>query len=271
MKDFITSPFVEQMKKTALDMYRLGWDERNSGNISLLLDTDEASEYLDLNNILRSFNIDFDASALAGRIFLVTGTGKYFKNIYDDPETNLGVIRIADDGHTVQLLWGYKDGGSFTSELAAHLMSHAERLLVDGSNRVVMHCHPANIVAMTHVHELNEKAFTHTLWQMCTESILVFPDGVGLLPWMVCGTDEIGRATADKMRDFRIVIWAMHGIYAVGSALDEAFGLVETVDKAAQVYMLTAHLNRINSIKDSELASLAQHFGLNYRKDFLEL
>lgn len=32
-----------------------------------------------------------------------------------------------------------------------------------------MHCHPTNILAMTYVHDLDEAAFTRTLWQMCTE------------------------------------------------------------------------------------------------------
>ena len=63
----------------------------------------------------------------------------------------------------------------------------------------------------------------------------------------------------------------MHGIYGVGKNIDEAFGLIETVEKAAQIYMLTAHLPRINTIKDSELKELAEAFGVNYRKDFLNL
>ena len=53
--------------------------------------------------------------------------------------------------------------------------------------------------------------------------------------------------------------------------MDEAFGLIETVEKAAQLYMLTAHLPRVNTIRDNELAAVADAFGLNYRKDFLNL
>ena len=60
-------------------------------------------------------------------------------------------------------------------------------------------------------------------------------------------------------------------IYGAGNNLDEAFGLIETVEKAAQIYMLTAHLPRINTIKDEELKILAEAFGVNYRKDFLNL
>ena len=172
MKDIFTAPFVGEMRQAAANMYRLGWDERNGGNISYLLDTDEVGEYLDLNKVIRIIPLGFDATAIIGKIFIVTGTGKYFKNVDADPETNLGIVRIASDGQTAELLWGYKDGGKFTSEFPAHLMSHMARLSVDPENRVVMHCHPTYTLAMNFVHELDEKKFTHTLWEMCTECIL---------------------------------------------------------------------------------------------------
>ena len=278
MKDILTAPFVREMCKTASNMYRLGWDERNGGNISYLLKEEEVKEYLDLNKVIRTIplmgvnEVDFDASPLEGKIFIVTGTGKYFKNVEDDPETNLGIVRIGKKGKEVELLWGFADGGRPTSEFPAHMMSHMARLSVDPENRVVMHSHPTNTLAMNYVHELDEKKFTHTLWEMCTECIVVFPDGVGVLPWMLCGTTEIGVATANKMKEFRLVVWAMHGIYGAGKTLDETFGLIETVEKAAQIYMLTAHLPRVNTIKDEDMLKLLELFKVtNYRKDFLDI
>jgi len=271
MKNILTAPFVEEMRKTTANMYRLGWDERNGGNISYLLNAEEVYEYLDKNNVIRTIPLGFDAASIIGCVFIVTGTGKYFKNVNDDPETNLGIVRIAADGKTAELLWGYKDGGKFTSEFPAHLMSHMARLSVDPENRVVMHCHPTYTLAMNYVHELDEKKFTHTLWEMCTECIVVFPDGVGVLPWMLCGTNSIGEATAEKMKEFRLVVWGMHGIYGAGKTMDETFGLIETVEKAAQIYMLTAHLPRVNTIRDDQMVELAEFFGVKYRKDFLNL
>lgn len=272
LKDVKSAPFVKEMCKTTANMYRLGWDERNGGNISYLLNEKEVAEYLDLNKVLRTIPLagvnaaDFDVTPLIGKIFIVTGTGKYFKNVEDDPEANLGIVRVAQNG--IELLWGYNDGGRTTSELPAHLMCHMARLKVDPENRVVMHSHPTHTLAMNYVHELDEKKLTHTLWEMCTECIAVFPDGVGILPWMLCGTDSIGVATAKKMEEFRLVIWAMHGIYGTGKTMDETFGLIETVEKAAQIYMLTAHLPRINTIKDEQMKELAELFKCNYRKDF---
>lgn len=277
MKDIFSAPFLNEMCETTANMYRLGWDERNGGNISYLLNEEEVKEYLDTDKVIREIPLmgvnkaSFDITPLAGKIFIVTGTGKYFKNVKGDPENNLGIVRIKKDGSGTELLWGFKDGGRFTSEFPTHMMSHMARLKVDNENRVVMHSHPTNTLAMNYVHELDEKKFTHTLWEMCTECIVVFPDGIGVLPWMLCGTDEIGIATAKKMEEFRLVIWAMHGIYAAGKTMDETFGLIETVEKAAEIYMLTAHLPRINTIKDEDMLKLAELFKVNCRKDFLNL
>ena len=270
MKDIFTAPFVEEMKKTTANMYRMGWDERNGGNISVLLDSAEVGKYLDLNHVIRTIPTGFDATALIGKIFIVTGTGKYFKNVMDDPETNLGIIRIAEDGTTAELLWGYKDGGKFTSELPAHLMSHIKRLEVNPNNRVIMHTHPTNLLAMTFVHTLDEREFTRTLWRMCTECIVVFPDGVNVLPWMVCGNNEIGEATAEKMATARLVVWALHGIYGAGADLDETFGLIETAEKAAELYLKIAHLPRLNTITDEQLHLLEERFGMKAREGWLD-
>lgn len=277
MKNITDAPFLKEMCLTAANMYRLGWDERNGGNISYMLDENTVSEYHDIRDVKRVVPImgvneaNFDITPLAGKYFIVTGTGKYFKNTASDPENNLGIVRIPEKGRNLEILWGFNDGGRPTSEFPSHMMSHIARLKKDPKNRVVIHSHPTNLLAMNHVHELDEKKFTHTLWEMSTESIVVFPEGIGILPWMLCGTDAIGRATAKKMEEFRLVIWAMHGIYGAGRDLDETFGLIETVEKAAGIYMLTAHLPRINTIKDEDMVKLAEFFGVDYRKDFLDL
>lgn len=35
--------------------------------------------------------------------------------------------------------------------------------------------------------------------------------------------------------------------------------------------MLTAHLPRVNTIKDEQMQELAEFFGVNYREDFLNV
>ncbi len=269
MKDILTAPFLTELVRTCANMYAHGWDERNGGNISVLLDKKDVKKYLDVKKVLRTMPTGFSAPALDGRYFLVTGTGKYFKNVPYDPAANLGLVRLADGGETAELLWGFTDGGRFTSEFPAHMMSHAARLSVDPDNRVVMHCHPDSLLAMTYVHDLDERAFTRTLWQMETECIVVFPEGVNVLPWMLCGTNEIGEATAEKMKTARLVIWAQHGIYGAGRDLDETFGLIETAEKAAGIYMKIAHLPWKQTLTDADLHLLEERFGVKARDGYL--
>lgn len=269
MKDILTAPWMVEMIRTVTNMYDHGWDERNGGNVSLLLDEADVRDYTD-GTVLRTIPLQFEAKPLAGRYFLVTGTGKYFKNVQYDPQCNLGLIRIAANGEDAELLWGYSDGGRFTSELPAHLMSHMSRLKINPQNRVIMHCHPGNLLAMTYVHTLDERAFTRTLWQMCTECVVVFPDGVNVLPWMLCGTNSIGEATAEKMATARLVVWAQHGIYGAGADLDETFGLIETAEKAAEIYMKIAHLPLVNTITDAQMHELEDRFQLTVREGYLD-
>ncbi len=270
MKDILQAPFLVEMIRTTDNMYNHGWDERNGGNISVLLDEKELAEYLDLDRVIRVIPSGFSAPELAGRYFLVTGTGKYFKNVKYAPDVNLGILRISKDGENAELLWGFSDGGKFTSEFPAHMMSHVSRLAVDPENKVIMHCHPTNILAMTFVHDLDEKAFTKTLWQMCTECVIVFPEGVNVLPWMVCGNNEIGIATAEKMKTARLVVWAQHGLYGAGKDLDEAFGLIETAEKAAELYLKIAHLPWKQTITDEQLHLLEKQFNIKAREGYLD-
>ncbi len=270
MKNILEAPFLIEMVRTITNMYQHGWDERNGGNISWLLDEAEVAQYLDVNAVIRDIPTGFEAPALDGKYYLVTGTGKYFKNVQYDPTDNLGLIHITGGGRNAQLLWGFTGGGKFTSEFPAHMMSHAARLSVDPANRIVMHCHPANLLAMTYVHDLDSRSFTRTLWQMCTECIVVFPEGVNVLPWMLCGTNEIGQATAQEMKTARLVVWSQHGIYGAGRDLDETFGLIETAEKAAEIYMKIAHLPLVNTITDVQLHLMEERFGVKGREGWLD-
>ena len=75
------APYVKEMINTTANLYRLGWDERNGGNISYLLDEDWVTPFLDVDSVIRKIPMVFDASKLAGKYFIVTGSGKYFKNV----------------------------------------------------------------------------------------------------------------------------------------------------------------------------------------------
>jgi rhamnulose-1-phosphate aldolase len=256
--------FVAAMVKATGDMWSKGWDERNGGNISLRLADREVEPYLPFWQRGTAWPLGETMAELAGQYFLVTGSGKYFRNIQLDPETNLGVIRISSDGRTAEQMWGYRGGGVPTSELPAHLKSHRARQRQNaGRSRVVMHCHATNLIALSYVLELDAANVTRALWEGSTECLVVFPEGVGILDWMVPGTDSIGDATAELFASHPLVLWPYHGVFAVGDDLDESFGLIDTAEKSAEILVKVISMGGARQTMTTQnLVDLAKRFAV---------
>ena len=80
---------------------------------------------------------------------------------------------------------------------------------------------------------------------------------------------SIGEATANKMKEHRLVTWTNHGIYGAGNDIDEAFGLIKTVEKTAQIYMMTlGHV--VNEIPDEVIIGLAKLWNLEMMPGVIE-
>jgi rhamnulose-1-phosphate aldolase len=180
---------------------------------------------------------------------------------------------VDSDGAGYHILWGLTDEAVPTSELPSHFLSHCERIKVTGGkDRVIMHCHATNLIALTFVLENNTDVITRQLWEGSTECLVVFPDGVGILPWMVPGTDEIGEATAIQMQKHSLVLWPFHGVFGSGPTLDETFGLIDTAEKSAEVLVKVYSMGGMKqTITREELIALGKRFGVNPMQSALDL
>lgn len=78
MKNILTAPWMVEMIRTVTNMYDHGWDERNGGNVSLLLEESQVNDYVD-GAVLREIPTGFSCPELDGKYFLVTGTGQVFQ------------------------------------------------------------------------------------------------------------------------------------------------------------------------------------------------
>jgi rhamnulose-1-phosphate aldolase len=254
--------FVKAMVKATTDMWEKGWDERNGGNVSLRLLQEDLDLFRGNCKQDRTVEIGETVTGLAGQYYLVTGSGKFFRNVQFDPEETLGIIQINSDEKTAQVLWGFKGGGIPTSEVSSHLKSHRSRQQVtSGASRVIMHCHATNLIALSYVLDLSAAAVTRALWEMSTECLVVFPDGVGVLPWMVPGTPSIGEATSTAMQKHSLVLWPFHGIFGSGPSLDDAFGLIDTAEKAAEVLIKVLSMGgKKQTITTQQLIDLGKRF-----------
>ncbi|CNK33832.1 rhamnulose-1-phosphate aldolase [Yersinia pseudotuberculosis] len=263
MQAILSSWFIQGMIKATSDMWHKGWDERNGGNISLRLLAEEVEPYRrDFYQQPRNVELTQPAPELANSWFLVTGSGKFFRNVELNPAENLVLLQVSNDGTAYHIHWGLTQGGLPTSELAAHFQSHIVKMQVSGgTNRVIMHCHATNLIALSYVQKLENASFTRLLWEGSTECLVVFPDGIGIVPWMVPGTDGIGTQTAEQMREHSLVLWPFHGIFGSGPTLDDAFGLIDTAEKSAEIMVKVLSMGgKKQTISREQLIALAARF-----------
>lgn len=272
MLSYLDLQCTKDMCDLTYKMWEKGWDEANGGNISCLLDPEEAAAITTYaQKDRRTYPMHNIPANVRGRSFLVSSTGSYFQYISEQPQNLLGIVRIPEQGDHYEIVAGYAAGGRPTSEFEAHLRSHAERLKHNPKHHVIMHNHATAILTMTHCGPTTEKELTVALWRIISEAIILFPDGVGFLPWCVCGNEEIGIKTANLMADHRIVLWQYHGVLTAGNDMRDAFGLLETVEKAAEVYVRANACANVNPGIDNEgLKLLAKTFGVTPREGYLD-
>jgi len=233
----LTTKFMQGFIRLADDGYTKDWHELNGGNLSYRMTAAEVAEVKEgLNFGSQWVEIGATVPALASEFFLVTGSGKFFGNVKLAPEANLAIIELDAQGEHYRIVWGLCEGGRPTSELPSHLMNHeVKKIATDGAHRVIYHAHPKNLIALTFVLPLKDEVFTREIWEMMTECPVVFPEGIGVVDWMVPGGKEIAIATSELMKKYNIAVWAHHGLFCSGDSFDRAFGLMHTVEKAAEI------------------------------------
>ena len=265
--------FVKGFIRLCTDGWNLGWHERNGGNLSYRMKEEEVKAVAaDLTESRPWQPIGTSVPALAGEFFLVTGSGKYFRNVELDPEANISIIELDQQGEHFRIRWGMRDGGRPTSELPSHLMNlEVKKIATKGAYRVVYHAHCTNTIALTFVLPLEDKVFTRELWECATECPVVFPQGIGVVPWMVPGGRDIALATSQLMKEYDVAIWAHHGIFCAGPDFDTTFGLMHTVEKSAEILVkvLSMSPRKMQTILPEEFRALAKDFKVSLPEKFL--
>jgi len=162
----LNSKVVKDFTKLCSDGFAQGWHERNGGNLSYRMTEEEVAQLKDQwNEDAQWREIGTEVRDLAGEYFMVTGSGKYMRNVELDFADNVAVIRVDENGTKYKIVWGLTGGGRPTSELPTHLMNLEVIKARDPELRVVYHAHPANTVALTFVLPLDDEIFTREIWE----------------------------------------------------------------------------------------------------------
>ena len=277
----LDAEFVKGFIRMCNDGFCQNWHERNGGNLSYRIKPEEIeSVQEELQGQKKEQEqeqkpwapIGASVPELAGEYFMVTGSGKYMRNVILDPEANICIIQVDERGENYRILWGLNQGGRPTSELPTHLMNHeVKKRATGGRHRVIYHAHPANIIALTFVLPLEDKVFTRELWEMATECPVVFPDGIGVVGWMVPGGRDIAVATSKLMEKYDAAVWAHHGLFCSGEDFDLTFGLMHTIEKSAEILVkvLSITPNKLQTITPQNFRDLAVDFKVTLPEEFL--
>jgi rhamnulose-1-phosphate aldolase len=256
------------------DGFRMGWHERNGGNFTYRLMPDEIEDcrpFFD-REPRKWTSLGVTAENLAGEFFISTGSGKFMRNMIINMEDNICIAEINSKGNAYRIVWGLAHGGVPTSEFPSHLLNHSvKKAATDGLYRVIYHAHTPNAIALSFVLPLTARDFSRVLWKSMTECPIVFPAGVGVVPWMIPGGSDIAIASAKLMEEFDAIIWAHHGTFCAGSDFDTTFGLMHTIEKSAEIYIKAKSCGEgiRQTISDDELRNVAKAFGVVLKEEFL--
>jgi len=226
---------VAQAAEVAGYLWERGWAERNAGNFSVDV-TGDLPAWLPPVDAYPAGASPRPFPELAGRALWVSATGSRMREVARAPQQWCGVIRIASDGATFGVAWG-PPGFRPTSELPTHLAVHAALRRAGSPARAVLHSHPTELIAITHLPALTEERLNRLLWSMTPETVVLAPTGVALLPYLPPGSAEMGDATARAITRHPLVLWEKHGATVAGDDLVEAFDLLDAVNKSAALHL----------------------------------
>ncbi|MBP3646220.1 MAG: class II aldolase/adducin family protein, partial [Clostridia bacterium] len=67
-------------------------------------------------------------------------------------------------------------------------------------------------------------------------------------------------------------VWAHHGLFVSGPDFNTTFGLMHTIEKAAQIWVLqkSTGLKELQTIEDDDLRAIAAEFKVQIKEEFLD-
>ncbi len=264
MKEFLSSNkpikrVIRDTSEVAEYLWQRGWAERNAGNISVnigdLIQQDMA-EY----DTCPFFKLHTDYPLLAGGYFFVTGTGKRMRDLSRKPMKNALIIKLNEEASGYWIISQKKDFDNFlpTSELPTHLGIHQMIAKRGSAEKVVMHTHANELVTLTHAKEFcDQEVLNRILWSMHPETMVFVPKGVGFVPYVLPGTEDIAVETLKALQDHNVALWEKHGVFAIGDSVFDTFDVIDILAKSARIFFQCRSANIVpDGLTDKQLEEL---------------
>lgn len=242
--------------------------EAGAGNISVCLSWD--IEVRRRFPIQEEIVLPLPAPALADHTLLVTGSGRRLRQIKADPLAAVGAVRVHRGGTTATLFTSpNRLFDTLTSEFNSHLAVHQDQVERRGVPfQAVVHAQPPYLTYLSHIPSLRDSnEFNQRVLRWEPETIVALPEGIGVLEFMVPGSDELMAANVAGLRTFEIVLWSKHGVMSRSDlSVTRAVDRVEYAETGARYeYMDLVAGGGGQRITDQELRAVAAAFGVESR------
>lgn len=242
--------------------------EAGAGNLSAFVGWDV--EVRRAFPVAEELELPWPCPALAGRIVLVTGSGRRLRQIAQDPLANIGALRIHDDGVSATLHTSPRRLFTvLTSELNSHLAVHDDQV---GRRALlfhaVVHAQPPHLTYLSHVPGYRTtEVMNRRILRWEPEAIVALPEGIGVLDFMVPGSSELQSANVAGLRDHQIVLWSKHGVMARSDlSVTRAVDRIEYAETGARYeHMDVMAGGRGEGLTREELQRVAAAFGVSSR------
>lgn len=232
---------MKEVAEVAGYLWDRGWAERNAGNFSINITDFFTKKELDRLSSHPFYPLKKEYSGIARSLFIISGAGTRMRQVAKNPSGNICFIYINSDGTAYHIIGGEKGEPAIkpTSELATHLALHQFLLQKKTVEKVVLHAHVTELIALTHLPGFdNEERLNAILLGMHPEALTYIPQGFGFIPYLLPGTEKIARKTLGALEHHRTIIWEKHGCLAVSKTLTEAFDDLDLLAKLARIYLL---------------------------------
>jgi rhamnulose-1-phosphate aldolase len=253
---------VNDVAEVAGYLWQKGWAERNGGNITLNVTDVVDAAVRAMPPISAAVPIGRTLPHLKGHYFYCKGTNKRMRDLARHPMDNGSIVRIADDCSHYLII--ADKPVQPTSEIVSHLSIHNYLVGNGSAYKAVVHTHPTDLVAMTHNAEFLQKdVLTNLLWSMIPETRAFCPRGVGIIPYAMPSSAALADATIKELDEYDVVLWEKHGVCSVAADVMEAFDMIDTLSKSAQIYLTARAMGFApKGLSATQMNEMKKTFGL---------
>lgn len=243
---------LQQIGQTGKRLSDIGSAEGAAGNISVCV-----RKTLDVNVLFPQMQIvqlPQPAPELVGATVIVSGSGCRLRALAEEPVANLACILVEGDGRTGKMFTSSnRQFERVTSEFNSHFAIHVDHMNArDIQLHTVVHGQPIHLTYLSHISRYQDWRYlnNHLLrWQ--PETIINFPDGLGVLPFIMPGSEEQMAATVEVMRASKMLLWSQHGVISRSDdSILHALDLIEYAETAA-------HYEYLNLLADEKSEGLS--------------